>query len=217
MTTLPTITHHPDDATLLAFASGTIGEALGAVVSAHRDLCRRCRQEVRLMSQVGGVLLEGIAPQGVMPARVPQLDSTKAALRETAARADQTGHSPTLARLLGKPLDSVAWKRFGAGVATCSLPLSKSAGGELYLLRVEPGRSLPEHGHAGTELTLVLSGSYRDQLGRFAAGDVADLDDDHDHKPLVDSAEPCICLIGSDGKPRFRGLVGRLLQPFFRV
>ena len=40
------IIHHPSDATLAAFASGTLDEARGIVVAAHLSLCAQCRNAV---------------------------------------------------------------------------------------------------------------------------------------------------------------------------
>jgi putative transcriptional regulator len=73
------------------------------------------------------------------------------------------------------------------------------------------GKGLPVHGHSGPELTLVVRGSYRDQLGRYAIGDVADLDDDAMHRPVAESG-CCICLVGAAGPARYRSLFGRLWQ-----
>jgi len=59
----------------------------------------------------------------------------------------------------------------------------------------------------------VLRGSFTDEIGRFAAGDIADLDDQIEHQPLVDSAEDCICLVATDAPLKFTTLLGRLMQP----
>jgi putative transcriptional regulator len=76
---------------------------------------------------------------------------------------------------------------------------------------------VPEHGHGGAELTLVLTGSYSDATGRYHRGDVADLDEDVEHQPVVDPDGPCICLIASETKAKFRGMLARLLQPIIGV
>jgi putative transcriptional regulator len=58
-----------------------------------------------------------------------------------------------------------------------------------------------------------LRGSFSDEVGRFCRGDVADLDDQIEHQPLVDSEEDCICLIATDAPLRFTTLFGKLVQP----
>ena len=85
------------------------------------------------------------------------------------------------------------------------------------MLRINPGLKMPEHGHGGEEMTLILKGAYRDEFGRFAAGDIADLDHHVEHQPRVDSPEPCICLIATETKARFKGRIGRLLQPLIGI
>ena len=83
------------------------------------------------------------------------------------------------------------------------------------LLRVEAGRKVPEHSHGGQELTLLLRGAYRDRFGRFAAGDIADHDEDVEHQPIAEPGEDCICLVAVDAKLSFRSRVVRFLQPLF--
>ena len=87
----------------------------------------------------------------------------------------------------------------------------------LFLLKIGPGRKIPEHGHGGTEMTLILSGSYSDAMGRFAKGDIADLDEHVEHQPVVDSEEPCICLVATEEPTRFKGIVSRLMQPLVGI
>ena len=83
------------------------------------------------------------------------------------------------------------------------------------LLSIAPGKSMPVHSHQGSELTLVLKGAYDDELGHFAAGDVADLDSDVEHQPVVSRGETCICLAALDAPLRFPGRIARMLQPLF--
>lgn len=76
---------------------------------------------------------------------------------------------------------------------------------------------MPEHGHGGDEMTLVLAGAYKDELGLFGVGDIADLDEHVEHQPVVASNEPCVCLVATQAPTRFRSLLMRLLQPVFGV
>ena len=48
--------------------------------------------------------------------------------------------------------------------------------GTVRLFKITPGTTLPTHSHSGTELALILRGSYSDEIGRFQRGDVADVD-----------------------------------------
>ena len=124
---------------------------------------------------------------------------------------------PLQADRVGASLDLVPWRMIGPGLWHYPIPLSKGASGDLRLFKVAPGKKLPDHGHRGEELTLLLRGSYHDELGTFEEGDIADLDDEVEHQPVADEISGCICLIASERKARFKGLIARLMQPFIGV
>ena len=52
-----TIMRHPDPATLMGFAAGSLAEPLAAVVAAHLDMCEACRAEVADLELLGAVLM----------------------------------------------------------------------------------------------------------------------------------------------------------------
>jgi putative transcriptional regulator len=85
------------------------------------------------------------------------------------------------------------------------------------LLRIVPGRAMPQHTHRGNEMTLVLRGDYDDESGHFAAGDLAVTDDTIDHRPVAGKMEDCIALAVTDAPIRLTGRFGRLLNPFLRM
>jgi putative transcriptional regulator len=123
-----------------------------------------------------------------------------------------------LSNLLGnQSLDSLKWKAKAPGIATYEIPLSSKGNTHLQLLRIGKGRKMPEHGHGGEELTVMLRGSYSDHTGRYMVGDVADLDEDIEHQPIVDSDEDCICLVATEAPTRFKSVWARLAQPFIGI
>ena len=224
------ITHHPSSATLMSFASGSLPEALSAVVATHVAMCRLCGDEVARLERVGALLLADLQPVAMSGPRpnvsLASLRHTPPLLRTTtgapsaaaapgpAARRNIATLPPSLARLAGaETLDDIAWRRLGPGLWHKPLALSPAAGGDLRMIRVGSGRTMPEHGHGGTELTLVLEGTYRDDVGCFQWGDVADLDEDTQHQPVADVETGCVCLIASERRARFKGVLARLLQP----
>lgn len=215
------ITHHLDDATLLAYAAGTLGEAHSVVVASHVALCPSCRAAVRMAEAVGGSLLaeqdSAAVSDSCRAATLASLDGVVAAQKVKAAPVHAELPVP-LRRLLGETsLAALKWKTKVPGIAKLDIPLSPGARTHLQLLKIGPGRMLPDHGHGGGEITLVLRGSYSDHTGRYAAGDVADLDEDTEHQPKVDSDEDCICLIATEAPTRFKSLWARLAQPFIGI
>ncbi|CAG0909186.1 unnamed protein product [Cyprideis torosa] len=103
----------------------------------------------------------------------------------------------------------------GAGVKQNIL--SANSDGSVRLLYIPPGQAVPDHGHNGLELTLVLQGSFRDETGRYGVGDLEVADEHTDHTPIADAGEACICLAATDAKLRFHALLPTLLQPIFRI
>jgi len=85
------------------------------------------------------------------------------------------------------------------------------------LLYIPAGQSVPDHGHRGTELTLVLQGAFRDEADRFGPGDIEIADESLKHTPVAEAGADCICLAATDAPLRFTGLIPRLVQPFFRI
>jgi putative transcriptional regulator len=210
------IQHHPDDATLMSYAAGSLPEALAAVVAAHVATCRHCQRELKLMERIGFACVRTLPDEDMARAMptVARLGALEAEADATASRLDRVGDVPVpLRRLIGDRFDDIRWKVLGPGVWHHPLKLSTDARGDLRLLKVAAGRAMPEHGHGGAELTLILRGAYTDRFGRFAAGDIADLDEDVEHQPIVEAGEDCICLVGSERKARFKGVMARLVQP----
>ena len=212
------ITHHADDATMMSFSAGTLPEALSAVVATHLAMCPNCRDTLARMDLLGSVLLTGLPPASLSspPPRTPACAATRTGGTDQALVGGyRSGDIPApLSRLVGSDLSSVQWRRLGLGVWHVPLDLSNGAKGDLRMIKVAPGQAMPEHGHGGTELTLILDGSYSDQVGRFAAGDLADLDDEVEHSPMADQKTGCICLIASEEKAKFKGFFARMVQPF---
>ncbi|HSR81389.1 MAG TPA: ChrR family anti-sigma-E factor [Hyphomicrobiaceae bacterium] len=208
------ITHHLDDATLMSFAAGALPAALSAVAAAHVAMCPRCRTEVLALEGVGAALLTAL-PAARMerpePATPFASGPTPSQQRSEASTGPMQSSTP-LARLLPLGLEAVRWRWLGLGVWHHQLPVKGD--GALGLLKVAPGRIVPEHGHGGAELTLVLSGSFRDTTGRYRCGDVADLDETVEHEPVADPGPDCVCLFASETPARFRGLIARLVQPW---
>lgn len=210
------ISHHFDDATLIAYSSGTLTKGMALLVESHLEMCEHCMEQVQTSNRIGGDLLRQIEPvpmkSGSLDQLLGMLDSVGAeSLSEIAAPV--TSEVPrSLAHYIGDDLDKIEWKTMGLGVQQYDLKLGGI--GAARLLRIQPGVSVPHHTHTANELTLILRGSYVDELGRFQVGDVADLDDQLEHQPIVDTQQECICFIATDAPLKFSGFVGKLVQPF---
>ncbi len=95
--------------------------------------------------------------------------------------------------------------------------LETSKDASVRLIRIPAGASVPDHGHRGTELTLVLQGAFRDEADRFGRGDVEVANEDMNHTPVAEEGDDCICLAATDAPLRFNSLIPRIAQPFLRI
>ncbi|WP_118133014.1 ChrR family anti-sigma-E factor [Oceanicella sp. SM1341] len=211
------VLHHLDDATILRYASGDLDEAFAVVVASHLAMCPACRRAVRLAEELGGSLLEDTEETALAPRALEQvlarLDTPAPAPR--LAEAEPGDVPQPLRRYIGPRLDDVPWKTVAPGIRRHRIRTGSAS--PLYMLHIGPGKAVPEHGHGGAEMTLILSGAYSDALGRFGPGDIADLDEHVEHQPRVEPGAPCICLVATERPTRFKGLVSRLLQPLVGI
>jgi len=208
------ITHHTSDAMLAAYAAGSLPQPYALVVAAHVSLCLECRAAFEAHQAVGGALLESVGTEAVS-------DGLKAGVLDRLDTPfvpeptyDRSGiyPGPVVEALKGK---APRWSSLGMGIQQCILASGRE--GSVRLLSIPPGQSVPDHSHNGVELTLVLQGSFSDETGHFAVGDLEVADQELEHTPVADPGEPCICLAATDAPLRFSSLVPRLLQPFFRI
>ena len=101
------------------------------------------------------------------------------------------------------------------GVRQAILPTAKGA--SVRLLHIPAGQAMPDHGHRGMELTLVLQGAFSDGVGRYNRGDVDAETEKTWHAPVAEAGLPCICLTATDAPLRFTGFIPRMLQPLFKI
>jgi putative transcriptional regulator len=213
-----TIIHHLDDATILSYAAGTLGEALSVAAACHISMCAECRAAVREAEALGGEILDDLEAVTVSDtsraATLASLDD-RHAVRAVVMKGDMP--APLQRLLEGQDFAQLRWRKKAPGISVYELPLSKGAAGSLKLLSIASGMTMLEHGHGGEELTLVLQGAFTDKVGRFARGDIADLDEDTEHCPIIEKGKTCICLYATEAPSHYKTLLGRLLQPFLKI
>ena len=213
------ITHHLDATTIIALASGTLDEALGVVAASHVWWCAKCRDALKEAERVGGYLLNKLTrcDNNVSPGDGRAPDEGLGADNAPHRAANIGLPLPVASRLGGMSLSDIRWRWAVPGLSLHELAVSKGGKGRLFLMRIGPGRAVPQHGHGGEELTLILRGSYSDRFGRFAIGDIAALHENLVHRPIVDKQDNCICLVATEAPARFTSLIMRMIQPFVRI
>ena len=215
------IKHHLTDITLGAFTAGTLMESTSLVIASHLSLCQVCQKRYSQLEYIGGLHLLQASPE-TMPADSLQKTLIKLGKQEIASShvlanakvpINDTLPAP-LREFIPTQLENIKWNSLAPGIKGHPLTELDTGNGTLSLLKISPGMSIPDHNHQGTELTLVLKGSFSDEIGQFSVGDIADLDDTTRHQPIADTSEACICLIATDASLKFTGLVPRIVQYF---
>lgn len=218
----PAPSHHIGDELLMDYAAGATNEPESLVIATHLALCPQCRSAVQGLEDVGGALLEDVAPEAVsddaLAALMARIDGEAPAAPEPKRPPlsdDAIAVPEPLRGYLGGGLETVDWQRTMRGLDVHEVQTGRP---ELKtrLLKIKAGTPMPEHTHHGHEFTLVLTGGYSDERGHFTRGDIDITDDSVQHTPVADAGEDCICLTLTQAPLKLTGRFGRLLNPFVK-
>ena len=170
--------HHIPSEILSAYSTGSLPEAFSIIVACHMSLCDQCRAEVEAFDTIGGVLIDNEEMANI------DLNS----FEQTMKLIDKQNNSglasgeksidiyPTpVKNYFGGSIENIKWKSVGGGIKQAILVNTKDASARL--LSIPPGAQLPDHSHKGLEMTMVLQGSFSDEIDNFDRGDV-ELGDD---------------------------------------
>ncbi len=219
-----TIRHHLSDDLLISYAAGSLAEGWSLAVATHLALCPACRKRLAVAEGIGGELLEAAqlpveanSSWEAVRRRIAQPTSTQREIPRAgpAARRDD-GLPEPLRSYLGGDFETLRWRPLGRGASQIRIRTADSET-QVRLLRIPAGKPVPEHGHGGRELTLVLSGSFADGTDLFARGDIEDADASLTHQPTATPEEDCICLAVTDAPLRFRSWFVRAIQPILGI
>lgn len=208
------------DALLLDYAAGSLNEGQSLVVSAHLTLSPFARRIVRECESIGGAILDhDCAP----------VEMNAAALQNVLNRLDTKHDSSedsncdcynldgvqlpiSVSRYLQNQ-DTVKWKTVYPGVHSITIQ-TNCRESKAQLLKIDPGHKVPEHTHEGSEITLMLDGTFEDELGIYSRGDLIVADEHVTHQPVSDAKMGCICLAVTDEPIKLTGWLGKIVNPF---
>lgn len=218
-----TVHHQISDGLLAAYAAGSLSEGWSIAVATHLALCPESRARLSRFEACAADMLENLEPD------TSGVDDAWAALqsrmRQTSASGTrQPAKPPASVGVLPEPLrsyagsdaDGLKWKALGRGAYQIVLPTADHET-TVRLLRIPAGKPVPEHGHGGRELTLVLDGSFLDGDKLFARGDIEETDENLEHQPVATPDRDCICLAVTDAPLRFKSRLMRTLQPLLGI
>ncbi|MCV0378043.1 ChrR family anti-sigma-E factor [Nitratireductor sp.] len=229
------IQHHISEELLLDYATGQLSEGWRIAVATHLALCPSCRRRLAVMEMTGGALIaEPVDEEATQEAasdesasweslrkrlaadRAHTSDAERPVNAKASSQAGQTVLPEPLRSYVGGDVDTVKWRPLGRGAY--HLPIETDDGtARVRLLRIPAGKPVPEHGHRGRELTLVLSGSFHDGDDLFARGDFEEADETLQHQPIATEGEDCICLAVTDAPLKFRSWLVRAVQPIIGI
>lgn len=211
-------TNHPGKELLLDYADGSLREPFALVVATHLAMCPECRAWVAEMEALGGALLEEIEPEPLSDAC---LQTVMANLQDE-CRSEARRDAPEEIRIpqplrsyLPGPLSHLPWRSVVSGLDEFLLPIGAPQA-RTRLMRIRANTAMPRHTHEGSELTLVLQGGFRDEMGHYLPGDAVLSGPELDHRPVADDDGDCICLAVNEAPVRLTGMFSRFLNPFVR-
>lgn len=213
------------DTLLTGYLAGSLPPPVQVLVEAHLELNPESRRWASCLETVGGEVLDRldpVAPRG-RDAKLdaifaldadPSPDATLGSPVALPTGIGPSGLPASIERYVGRSLSDVPWRTRLPGIREWKARSEDGYVASLFCLRA--GHGLPPHTHRGTEMTLVLHGSFTDTTGRYGAGDISIADDEIDHRPVADPGGDCIGFVVTNAGLRLTGRIGRLLAPFTR-
>lgn len=218
---------HPSDAMLRSYVAGDLNSASGLVVSTHLDMCPHCQ---RMVFAIEEELSSSISTMDAAEAHDDMDDAdmqlmldaifSSSAPKENPLSVQSTNDSLiyldgkrfNLPRSLARQKDRIGpWNKMMGNMWRA--PINLGTDEVANLIYMGTATSVPEHTHKGTELQLVINGSFSDEYGHYHDGDLLLLDGSHQHTPQTTS-EDCLILAVMDGPLHFTSGISRLLNPF---
>lgn len=214
---------HPPNNMLHQYVAGDINSAAGLVISTHIDMCTHCQRLVKAMedelsSSIAHSVndsqsrLDNADMQSMLDTIFKSAPPERTPLNPDDKLIYLNGQRFNLPRSLARQKNRIGpWSKMVGNMWRAAIYLGASE--VAHLIYMGNAASLPEHTHNGTELQLVLNGSFSDEYGHYQGGDLLFLDATHQHSPRT-NGEDCLLLTVFDGPLQFTSGINRLLNPF---
>ncbi|CAH6891626.1 putative transcriptional activator ChrR [Vibrio chagasii] len=219
------IKHHPNEAILKDFVDGTLADSVSLIVSSHVELCEHCQEQVRQLTAEAAINVfdeQQAASNDVTNSfldddidfdfdAIEQITADLSLAVEVEPKVEQVTVSDTTFTI-PRALNSIArkdWMNLGK-ISRARLDFEDDAH-HTSLLHIDKDGQVPCHTHKGFEITLLLEGSFEDEMGVYNKGDFIWLDGNHTHQP--ETKEGCVCLTVSSDALYFTKGVSQLFNP----
>ncbi|MEZ9314500.1 ChrR family anti-sigma-E factor [Vibrio lentus] len=229
------IKHHPNAAILKDFVDGNLADSVSLIVSSHVELCEHCQKQVSMLTaqaadsvfesdtsafenDTAGLKLSDNEMDAFLADNeefdldaIDQITADLSQAVEVVVEAQQETVSNTTFTI-PRALNSVArkdWLNLGK-ISRARLDFDDESH-HTSLLHIDKDGQVPCHTHKGFEITLLLEGSFEDEMGVYNKGDFIWLDGEHTHQPAT--KEGCVCLTVSSDALYFTKGVSQLFNP----
>lgn len=209
------IKFHPTQQLLKAFSSGELPLSLSIAVSAHIELCEECaRQVVKVEDKLSKKAWKddhlenadfGDMLQSIMAAPISKPVIPIVHFKSSTHVAGKDFQLPNAFR----KFNDLKWSGFGA--VSRARVINDEYNVRASLLYIDKNGRIPEHQHKGYELTLLLDGSFSDEMGTYGKGDFIWLDSEQKHSPFTE--EGCLCYAVQDAPLHFISGMSKVLNP----
>lgn len=221
------VLHHPTEKMLSEFIDGNLNTGLSVIISAHIELCEMCstrRSELESKAALAWGKETGqlaTAERDFSPLLATINSKLSEVTQETEVCKDPTPlqeihmleGSVRLPKVLAKLAgEGLVWKKLAGGINQAAITLDDQT--QCEFIYMKPGSQVPVHKHRGNEITLVLDGSFSDELGNYVPADFVSRDSSHQHQPA--SEEGCLCFAVQDSPLMFTRGLARLLNPLIK-
>lgn len=212
------ITHHPKHELLQLHVKGELPASISAAISMHAELCPKCHKKLQALTLSES---NNEFDDHNQPIHIPQSIDFSSMIEDITSNEQIYIETPKKLKVvkvrnseyqLPRAIDSMnqsQWQNLGK-LSRARLDLNE---GELHtsLLHIDPEGNVPAHTHKGFELTLLLDGSFEDELGTYVKGDFIWLDKSHTHTPETENG--CLCYTVSSNALQFTKGIARILNP----
>ena len=222
------IKHHPNSAILQDFVDGNLADAVSLIVASHVELCEHCQKQVSMLTaQAADSAFESDSLELKLSDSeidaflvdygefdfdaINQITADLSQAVEVVVEAQQETVSNTTFTI-PRALNSVVrkdWMNLGK-ISRARLDFDDESH-HTSLLHIDKDGQVPCHTHKGFEITLLLEGSFEDEMGVYNKGDFIWLDGEHTHQPAT--KEGCVCLTVSSDALYFTKGVSQLFNP----
>jgi putative transcriptional regulator len=195
------INKHPAQELLVEYTTGSLSVAPTISITTHLQFCDQCRHMTESLAAIGGELLEETK---AIPVSTDLLERVLSCLDEPGSTAESVSirRAPVVDETIAMlpqfvkqflPEGNLDWRFLSPSLKKSVISVGEDIH-ELALHLIKAGGKAPEHGHNGSEITVVLKGSFSDEDGVYHPGDFIVREPGEVHRPTAARNEECICL-----------------------